>query len=801
VSDVIALHAGGSVSNAASGTITSTATLGASVYITGASGTVTNAGRIAGIDYGVDLGDGGTVANTGRYISAVRGVNVSGGVGIVTNSGTIKGTTSFGVKLNAGGQVSNAAGGVITGPFGVEVYSAAGTVTNNGTISGTSDAVVFHGTGANRLVVDPAAVFSGAVLGSTAWGSTNTLELAGGSGTVSALSGGSGTVTANAHSWAIKSFATVDVDAGASWTLSGPNNIATILNSGTLVQTGSVDISASIDPTSTGVFQLNGQTLEVAAATGPNTQISFAGGGRLTIDNTASFGTGVGTGAYAGLILENFSTADTIDLKTLSVVGVVLNYNSMTGILQVSNSASQEASLEFQASSLGVTTFQETTDGSTGIFITGITPAASTVTEELLDDTGSSSTDNITSNPALTGTAPANTTVTLTQASAAGVWTFTPSGLSQGSNTIVATDGTASASLTFTYDSIPPAVTEALVSDTGSSSTDKITADDALTGTGDPNLVVTLTEGVTFLGTTTANGSGVWTFTPASLAQGTNTIVATETDIAGNTGTASLTFTYDSVPPTVTESLVNNIGTGGQNVSTNGALTGTADPNAVVTLSEGTTALGTTTASASGVWTFTPTGLSQGTNTIVASETNVAGVTGSASLTFTLQGTTAATSVPTYSHIVVVIEENHNYDEIIGNSQAPYINSLANGGALLTNYDAVSHPSEPNYFAMYAGDTFGVTADVMVSEPDPTLATILQGAGKTFVGYVEHPDASFDHNPWESFPEGTSVEQDFANFPTGNYAALPTVSFVIRTSTTICMMVRSSKAIHGCRRT
>ena len=46
--------------------------------------------------------------------------------------------------------------------------------------------------------------------------------------------------------------------------------------------------------------------------------------------------------------------------------------------------------------------------------------------------------------------------------------------------------------------------------------------------------------------------------------------------------------------------------------------------------------------------------------------------------------------VPTYDHIVVVVEENHNYDEIIGDTaQAPFINSLAAGGALLSNFDAI----------------------------------------------------------------------------------------------------------------
>ncbi|MGH9206208.1 MAG: Hint domain-containing protein, partial [Acidimicrobiales bacterium] len=136
--------------------------------------------------------------------------------------------------------------------------------------------------------------------------------------------------------------------------------------------------------------------------------------------------------------------------------------------------------------------------------------------------------------------------------------------------------------------------------------------------------------------------------------------------------------------------------------------------------------------------------------------------------------------VPTYSHIVVVVEENHDYSQIIGDRvDAPYINALAAANALLTNYTAISHPSQPNYYALYAGSTFGVTDDNPHTLPDPSLATILQGAGRTFVGYVDSPNSSYDHNPWESFPEGFSVEQPFSAFPTVNFASLPTVSFVI----------------------
>jgi hypothetical protein len=98
---------------------------------------------------------------------------------------------------------------------------------------------------------------------------------------------------------------------------------------------------------------------------------------------------------------------------------------------------------------------------------------------------------------------------------------------------------------------VAPTVTEALVGDTGSSSSDNITSNDAVTGTGNPSAVVTITEGATTLGTTTANTLGNWTFSAYSpaLAQGSNTIVATETNSAGS-GSATLTFTLDTTPPT-----------------------------------------------------------------------------------------------------------------------------------------------------------------------------------------------------------------------------------------------------------
>jgi len=64
-----------------------------------------------------------------------------------------------------------------------------------------------------------------------------------------------------------------------------------------------------------------------------------------------------------------------------------------------------------------------------------------------------------------------------------------------------------------------------------------------------------------------------------------------------------------------------------------------------------------------------------------------------------------AASIPAPAHVIVVMEENHGYAEIIGSGQAPYINTLATQGALFTNSFAITHPSQPNYLALFSGSS------------------------------------------------------------------------------------------------
>ena len=153
----------------------------------------------------------------------------------------------------------------------------------------------------------------------------------------------------------------------------------------------------------------------------------------------------------------------------------------------------------------------------------------------------------------------------------------------------------------------------------------------------------------------------------------------------------------------------------------------------------------------------------------------------------------AAAALPQPAHVVIVVEENRSEGHIIGSQQAPFINALATQGANMAQSFAETHPSEPNYLALFAGNTFGVTKDSCpVNTGDaPNLGSELLAAGLTFIGYAEDLPAvgspvcsagkyARKHVPWANFtnvPPTNSVP--FSAFPMGNYANLPTVSFVI----------------------
>lgn len=171
-----------------------------------------------------------------------------------------------------------------------------------------------------------------------------------------------------------------------------------------------------------------------------------------------------------------------------------------------------------------------------------------------------------------------------------------------------------------------------------------------------------------------------------------------------------------------------------------------------------------------------------------------------------------AASLPHYDHIVVVIEENHAFREILGvDSPAPYMRFLASEGATLTQFYAIAHPSQPNYLALFSGSTQGVTDDSVPPGPPfttPNLGAELRAKGLTFAGYSQSlpatgfNDKSFSsvagehhyerkHNPWTNWqsaapgpnqlPESVNrpFESEFPTHPDADFSSLPTIAFVI----------------------
>jgi phosphatidylinositol-3-phosphatase len=137
--------------------------------------------------------------------------------------------------------------------------------------------------------------------------------------------------------------------------------------------------------------------------------------------------------------------------------------------------------------------------------------------------------------------------------------------------------------------------------------------------------------------------------------------------------------------------------------------------------------------------------------------------------------------MPQPDHIVVVIFENHSFNEIVDPKRAPFIFSLATGGALFTNSFAVAHPSQPNYFALFSGSTHGIRDNENHMVDGPTLASALEAAHKNFIGFVE-AGSPRKHNPWESFTDTQALGRDLDEFPS-DFSHLPTVSFIIPNQT------------------
>jgi acid phosphatase len=154
--------------------------------------------------------------------------------------------------------------------------------------------------------------------------------------------------------------------------------------------------------------------------------------------------------------------------------------------------------------------------------------------------------------------------------------------------------------------------------------------------------------------------------------------------------------------------------------------------------------------------------------------------------------TPASAKIPKPDHIVIVIEENRFYREVVGSPNAPYITSLAKHGANFTNAHGITHPSAPNYFALFAGRINSNGNDCPeqgFSPNDPNLGSQLLAARLSFGAYsgglprpgyqgCEYDVYARKHAPWVFFKNiPADLHKPYQMFPPPQQ--LPTVAFVV----------------------
>lgn len=330
------------------------------------------------------------------------------------------------------------------------------------------------------------------------------------------------------------------------------------------------------------------------------------------------------------------------------------------------------------------------------ITVDGTAPDAPVITQ-VVDDApggtlGSLNLNDTTNDatPTLSGTAEANATVTIradgvvigtTVADGLGAWSFTPSTpLGEGPHalTAVATDAAGntsgvSNSWGLIIDSVAPAtpVIAQVVDDApeglGALNPNDSTNDTTptLNGTAEPGSTVTIRLDGADLVTVPVGSNGTWTYTPtAPLGEGPHTFTVVATDAAGNTSLPSTGFNIivDTTPPVAATiaSVTDDVGgvqgplsSGDTTDDTQPLLQGTAPPDAVVTVYDGTTLLGTAILDGSGGWSFTPvTPLTDGPHSLTVHTTDAAGNT-SVSSPFVLTVDTVAPATPDIPAITV----------------------------------------------------------------------------------------------------------------------------------------------------
>ena len=311
-----------------------------------------------------------------------------------------------------------------------------------------------------------------------------------------------------------------------------------------------------------------------------------------------------------------------------------------------------------------------------------------TTIDHFSNDSGSSSGDGVTNDNTLTltGSAAANSAVKVfdgatqigtTTANSSGAWTYTSAVLSDGSHSLKATATTTSGTSSTSSVLAVKIDTAAPTAPTMATPTNNANGGLNLTGAAEANSVVKVFDGTTQIGTATANSSGVWSYTTGALAAGSHSLTAKATDAAGNTGAASAVVTASigtSAPPVnpaapTIASFSNDTGVAGDGITSDNTLQlkGTAAANSTVKIYDGSTQIGTTTASSTGSWDYITSVLSNAKHVLTATATSSSGQTSAASGAVSVTVDKVAPTAPVLSSNSIV---NTNQVKLSGTAEA-----------------------------------------------------------------------------------------------------------------------------------
>jgi hypothetical protein len=328
-------------------------------------------------------------------------------------------------------------------------------------------------------------------------------------------------------------------------------------------------------------------------------------------------------------------------------------------------------------------------------------------------------------------------------ADTSGAWTFDnsahPLGGGVHSFTATATDvagNVSAASTAFGVNLVGPAAsfTESLYHDNGVSASDFITNNGALmmSGNGVAGATVTVTDGSTVVGTAYVHPDGTWSV-GGGLGAGTHQLVATAT-LNGISATYSgRTIVVDTTAPdvpviaSVTDGST-TVGAGGTLATGKVTLQGSAEADGVVTLSADGTTIGTTTADATGHWSFDATSktLANGAHTFAATVMDVAGNTSTAS-SF---GLTVALPAPDVSFTQTLYHDNGtSTSDMISNNGAIMLSGTGTAGATVVVSDG-----SINFGTAYVhtDGTWGLGGSLGAGSHDLRATATLNGVSSTY---------------------------------------------------------------------